>query len=53
MERELKRIKNANLVLIPASDDTRGHITTFFAKFWKQQVQDLLRTAPPNGSEGR
>jgi homoserine O-acetyltransferase len=53
MERELKRIKNANLVLIPASDDTRGHITTFFAKFWKQQVQDLLRTAPPIGSEGR
>ena len=53
MERELKRIKNANLVLIPASDDTRGHITTFFAKFWKQQVQDLLRAASPNGSEGR
>ena len=53
MERELKRIKNANLVLIPPSDDTRGHITTFFAKFWKQQVQDLLRTAPPNGSDGR
>jgi homoserine O-acetyltransferase/O-succinyltransferase len=33
MERELKRIKNAKLVMIPASDDTRGHITTFFAKF--------------------
>jgi len=53
MERELKRIKNAKLVMIPASDDTRGHITTFFAKFWKQQVQDRLRTAPRNGSEGR
>ena len=52
-ERELKRIKNAKLVMIPASDDTRGHITTFFAKFWKQQVQDLLQTAPRNGSEGR
>jgi homoserine O-acetyltransferase/O-succinyltransferase len=53
MERELKRIKNAKLVMIPASDDTRGHITTFFAKFWKQQVQYLLQTAPRNGSEGR
>jgi homoserine O-acetyltransferase len=53
MERELERIKNAKLVMIPASDDTRGHITTFFAKFWKQQVQDLLQTAPRNGSEGR
>ena len=53
MERELKRIKNAKLVMIPASDDTRGHMTTFSAKFWKQQVQDLLQTAPRNGSEGR
>jgi homoserine O-acetyltransferase len=53
MERELKRIKSAKLVMIPASDDTRGHITAFFAKFWKQQVQDLLQTAPRNGSEGR
>jgi homoserine O-acetyltransferase len=52
MERELKRIKNARLVVIPASEDTRGHITTYFAKFWKQQVQELLQTAPRNGSEG-
>jgi homoserine O-acetyltransferase len=50
MERELKRIKNAKLMMIPASEDTRGHGTTFFAKFWKQQVQDLLRTAPRRGS---
>jgi homoserine O-acetyltransferase len=53
MERELKRIKNVNLVLIPASDDTRGHFTTFFAKFWKQQVQELLQTVPPKGLVGR
>ena len=46
MERDLKRIKNARLFLIPASEDTRGHITTVFAKFWKQQLQDLLATAP-------
>jgi homoserine O-acetyltransferase len=46
MERELKRVKNAHLFLIPASEDTRGHITTYFAKFWKQQVQDLLQTPP-------
>jgi homoserine O-acetyltransferase len=50
MERELKRIKNARLFLIPASEDTRGHATTVFAKFWKQQVQDLLETAPRRGS---
>jgi homoserine O-acetyltransferase/O-succinyltransferase len=46
MERELKRIKNGRLYLIPASEDTRGHGTTAMAKFWKQQVQELLATAP-------
>ena len=46
MERELKRVKNARLFLIPGSEDTRGHATTYFAKFWKQQVQELLQTAP-------
>jgi len=46
MDRALKRIKNARLFLIPGSEDTRGHLTTGFAKFWKQQVQDLLQTAP-------
>jgi homoserine O-acetyltransferase len=46
MERELKRIKNARLILIPASEDTRGHLTTIFAKFWKQQLQEFLRTVP-------
>jgi homoserine O-acetyltransferase/O-succinyltransferase len=46
MERELKRVKNARLFLIPASEETRGHGTVFMAKFWKQQLQDLLKTAP-------
>ena len=42
MERELKRVKNASLYLIPASPDTRGHGTTGQAKWWKQQLQDFL-----------
>ena len=46
MERELKRVKNARLFIIPASEDTRGHGTTGSAKFWKQPVQELLQTAP-------
>ena len=33
MERELKRVKNGKLYLIPASDETRGHGTTCLAKF--------------------
>jgi len=46
MERELKRVKNGRLHLIPASEETRGHGTTGFPKFWSKQVQELLATAP-------
>src|SRR6185369_11571622 len=46
MERELKQVKNGKLYLIPASTETRGHGTTGMAKFYKQQVQDLLQSAP-------
>ena len=45
-ERELKRIKDARLLLIPGSEETLGHATTLLAKFWKQPVQELLQTAP-------
>jgi homoserine O-acetyltransferase/O-succinyltransferase len=50
MERELKRIKSARLFLIPASEETRGHSTAFSAKLWKQQLEELLQTAPRRGS---
>ena len=42
----MKRIKSGRLFLIPASTDTRGHLTTGNAAFWKNQVQELLQTAP-------
>jgi homoserine O-acetyltransferase len=46
MEREIKRVKNGRLVIIPASNDTRGHGTTGQAKFYKQAIEELLKTAP-------
>jgi homoserine O-acetyltransferase len=46
MERELKRVKNGRLYLIPASDETRGHATTGMAKFYKKQLEELLQMAP-------
>ena len=45
-ERALKRLKNAKLHLIPASEETSGHGTTGNARFYKQQLQELLDTAP-------
>jgi homoserine O-acetyltransferase/O-succinyltransferase len=45
-EAALKHVKNGRLYLIPASTDTRGHLTTGNAKFYKQQLQELLQSAP-------
>jgi homoserine O-acetyltransferase len=42
----LKRVKNGRLYLIPASPETRGHLTTGNAKFYTQQLRELLQTAP-------
>ena len=42
----LKRVKNGRLYLIPASTATRGHLTTGNAAFYRQQLQELLQTAP-------
>jgi hypothetical protein len=46
MEKVLKRIPNSRLLLIPASDQTAGHGTTGQAKWWKSEVEALLKTAP-------
>ena len=46
MDGALKRVKNGKLYLIPASDETRGHLTTGMAKFYSRQLQELLGTAP-------
>jgi homoserine O-acetyltransferase/O-succinyltransferase len=46
MERELKRVKNGKLYLIPVREDGTGHGTAFMAGLWKQQLLELLATAP-------
>jgi homoserine O-acetyltransferase len=45
-EAAIKRIKNGRLFLIPASTETRGHLTTGNAKFYASQLRELLQTAP-------
>jgi homoserine O-acetyltransferase/O-succinyltransferase len=42
----LDHVKNAKLYVIPASAETRGHSTTAMAKFYSQQLQEFLSTAP-------
>ena len=49
MEREMKRVKNGRLYLIPGSPQTAGHGTTGQAKFYKDALAQLLQTAPRRG----
>lgn len=42
----MKRVKNGQLYPIPASTETRGHGTTANAKFYSEQVRQLLQAAP-------
>ena len=49
MERELKRVKNGKLLLIPASEETRGHGTTGMAKFYKRELAEFLASVPKRG----
>jgi homoserine O-acetyltransferase len=50
LDSEVKRIKNGRVLMIPGSPDTFGHSTTFFARFWKKELADLLQGAPRLGN---
>jgi homoserine O-acetyltransferase len=41
-ERESKKVKNGRFVLLPVSDETRGHGTHTRAAVWKQYLAELL-----------
>jgi homoserine O-acetyltransferase len=44
-EREIKKVKNGRFVLLPVSDETRGHGTHTRATVWKQYLAELLERA--------
>jgi homoserine O-acetyltransferase len=46
MDNALKRVKGGKLYLIPASEDTRGHGTTGFAKFFAKPLGNFMQTVP-------
>ena len=46
LEREIKRVKNGRIHLIPASENTAGHGTTGQAKNWKAQLDAFLQSVP-------
>jgi len=46
LDREIKRVRNGRVLLIPASDSTAVHGTTGSAKFYARELGELLRSAP-------
>jgi homoserine O-acetyltransferase len=46
-EREIKRVKGAHFVLLPASDQTHGHGTHTWAAVWQQHLAQLLEASRP------
>ena len=46
MARAMARVPNGRLFLIPASEETRGHGTTGFARFWAGALAEFLQRAP-------
>jgi len=47
MEREIKRVKRGRYVLIPISDETRGHGTHSLPALWQQHLATLLAESKP------
>jgi homoserine O-acetyltransferase/O-succinyltransferase len=45
-EREIKRVKKGRFVLLPISEQTRGHGTHTWAAVWQQYLKELLESAP-------
>jgi homoserine O-acetyltransferase len=43
MDREMKRVRNGRYLLIPASEQTAGHGTTGNARWYRQQLDELLQ----------
>jgi homoserine O-acetyltransferase len=49
MDDALQRVKTGKLLLIPASDETRGHAATGMAKFYKRELGEFLASVPKRG----
>lgn len=47
VEQLMTRVKNGKFVLLPITDQTRGHGTHSLPAIWKSYVVDFLNTLPP------
>jgi homoserine O-acetyltransferase/O-succinyltransferase len=45
-ERAIKRVPNGRLLVIPGSEETRGHGTTGMARFYARELRQFLESVP-------
>jgi len=43
LEQEIRRVPRGRYVLVPASEETRGHASPMRARLWREYLADLLR----------
>jgi homoserine O-acetyltransferase len=44
-EREITKVRHGRFVLLPASEQTRGHGTHTWAAIWQSYLDELLKTS--------
>ncbi|MBV9215689.1 MAG: alpha/beta fold hydrolase [Acidobacteria bacterium] len=44
-EKQIKRVKNGRFILLPITDETRGHGTHTIASIWKDYLLELLKVS--------
>jgi homoserine O-acetyltransferase/O-succinyltransferase len=47
MEREIKRVPHGRYVLLPASEQTHGHVTFANPVAWKPYLEEVLSAGQP------
>ena len=50
-EREVKKMPNAKFILLPITDQTRGHGTHTAAAVWKDYLAEFMRSTEPKPVE--
>ena len=47
VEKEIQRVKNGRFILLPITDETRGHGTHTIATIWQKYLAELLAASEP------
>lgn len=53
IEKEIKRVRNGRFVMLPITDETRGHGTHTIAPIWKKYLEELLNASQPDARPKR